>query len=251
MEAHLGKRFDLTDQELWNFVLAHPIGGAEGIVSAVTGSPSSMSLSTDKAQSTSTVSPEQSMLQKVLMAIIGSAGSTIGLGPQTNMAGAGPATAPKDAAGAVTGSPVGAALQKAFAITPEEQQAGQPLDTSYITGPIERSYEHTILPGINAAAIRAGAPGGSTEQDLYTQAAGDFGRGMSEGLGSLELQRRTQAANLGATERDVAVKKAMSPLQLILSLLSPSAGIQFGGGTTQKFETPSFTTDLLSILHAM
>lgn len=70
------------------------------------------------------------------------------------------------------------------------QGMNAPLDTNAILAPLERSFRETVAPEIRSAAMRAGVPGGSGEQDLFTRAAGRYGTQAGEALSNAELARR-------------------------------------------------------------
>ncbi len=117
-----------------------------------------------------------------------------------------------------------------------------------IISPLEQSFSETVLPGISSAAIRAGAPGGSAEQDLTTRATREFGRAATS-----ELQRGAAArygaaipglsqafqfalagpqaqAGLEGQERGLAVQRAQTPISL--------AQILMGGANNPIFNVP-------------
>lgn len=126
-----------------------------------------------------------------------------------------------------------------------------PLDSNAVLQPIEESYNRTILPGIKSSAVSAGAPGGSREGDLMTQAAGQFGRDEASALANAQTARiaatgvASPVANAlqtaGAQQTaQTGAQTAMAPLQIILQALTgfnPYAGSATTG-------TPSILSDI-------
>jgi hypothetical protein len=147
-----------------------------------------------------------------------------------------------------------------------------PVPRSIIT-PLERAFRETVSPEIQSAALRAGAPGGGVEQDLFTRAAGRFATEAVEALqrGAAERFRTgallanlaptlgvagaREAANLGALERALATQQAEVPVALAQALLGAASGIPLvqvpfapAGSVTRGRETPTTAAELGSAL---
>lgn len=112
-----------------------------------------------------------------------------------------------------------------------------------ILDPLIEALTEDVLPAISSASIRAGAPGGSVEQDLTTRAVRGFGRAATGELArsaaertragataapiaqALSLAGPRAAADVGAQERGLATRRAGVPIELAQTLLSASQGI--------------------------
>ena len=117
------------------------------------------------------------------------------------------------------------------------EQAMAGLDTDAILGPLQRAFTQTVAPEIRSSALRAGAPGGSVEGDLFSRASGEFGAQGAEALSRAELARRSvagqigplgaslqtmgpeAAARLGAQEQQYGRESALSPLQIAMQAI--------------------------------
>lgn len=157
-----------------------------------------------------------------------------------------------------------AALQAAVSPSVEALRAGAasvlggPADLSFL----EQEFREQVLPSIAGAAVRAGAVGGSAEQDLTARAVREFGRAAAAELSrqsAARLQAATPAlglaaqlgqiapqaaAQIGGLRRQLEVQRERTPLELVLMA---SQGIRFpevptipgfAGPTTQTSRGP-------------
>jgi hypothetical protein len=138
-----------------------------------------------------------------------------------------------------------------------------------VISPLEEAFRETISPEIQSAAIRAGAPGGSAEQNLFARATREFARGAASQLLSQQAERAKvagllapqaatlglagprEAAQLGALERTLAAQREEIPLASALQLLSAGAGIPIvqvpfapPSQARRSTETPTFGAEL-------
>jgi hypothetical protein len=128
-----------------------------------------------------------------------------------------------------------------------------------ILEPLESSFRNVVSPEIQSAAIRAGAVGGSAEQDLFSRAAADFGRAATGELArtaagrmSAAQQGAQAASQLGiagpqaeaqrdALERQLGLQRGQLPIDLANILLQGAGGVPgiatpfAPAGTTTKF----------------
>ena len=84
------------------------------------------------------------------------------------------------------------------------------LNTDAVINPLARAFQQVIAPEIRSSAIRAGAPGGSRELELFNRAYGQFGQQAADALGQLELDRRKQATTAAAVLPGSAVQTALA-----------------------------------------
>src|SRR5262249_40508655 len=116
-----------------------------------------------------------------------------------------------------------------------------PAPTSVLE-PLVESFQQDVIPGISSAAIRAGSPGGSGEQNLVTRAAGAFGRGATGELARTATQRAAlqpglasaiqnlgtagaqAGVNLAGQRRQLDVQRSQVPLTLANMLMNAGSG---------------------------
>lgn len=151
-----------------------------------------------------------------------------------------------------------------------QSNASEPLASDRLLGPLSRAFTETVIPEIKSASIRAGAPGGSVEQDLFERAVGRFGSEATDVLAQNELRRRTLAnlalnqaagftpllqqlqlqepqgeAALAGQERSLQFRGATLPLELLLGATGGNfnaPGIPLPGGAVETTAQSGPTT---------